>query len=127
MVDDQRTQMDVAARFAVVFLAAAAVSGVLLASHGWWLLTPAVALGLAWLSYRAACAAAQVYGDGLETAFDLHRLDLRAALHLPIPRTLEEERRLNEELNGFLLQPFSGWELTYEHPDSGPAESAIER
>ena len=114
LVDDQRAQMDVAARFAAVLLVAAVVSAALLATHGWWLLVPAAALVLAWLSYRGACSAALAYGDGLEAAFDLHRLDLREHLHLPMPRTLEEERALNQELSKFLLQPFAGRKLTYQ-------------
>jgi hypothetical protein len=125
LVDDQRAQMDVAARFTAVLLAAAVVSAVLLATHGWWLAVPAVALALAWLSYRGTCSTALAYGDGLEVAFDLHRLDLRAQLHLQLPRTLEEERALNQELSKFLLQPFAGRRLTYEPgPEIASAEGA---
>lgn len=124
LVDDQRTQMDLAARFAAVLLGATTVSAALLVTHGWWLLVPAVTLLLAWLSYRGACSAAEAYGDGLETAFDLHRLDLRTSLHLTMPRTLSEERALNAELSQFLLQPFAGRRLTYEHPgDNHPARA----
>lgn len=124
LVDDQRTQMDIAARFTAVLLGATAVSAVLLAPHGWWLFVPAATLALAWLSYRGACSAAVTYGEGLETAFDLHRLDLRSSLHLPVPRTLEEERALNEELSTFLLEPFAGHQLTYAvDDDAATAES----
>jgi hypothetical protein len=115
LIDDQRAQMDVAARFTVVLLAASLGGVALLIAHPVWLLLPAATLGLAWLSYRGACSAAIGYGDGLETAFDLHRLDLRTHLHLPLPATLEEERRLNAELTKFLLQPFAGRQLTYQH------------
>ena len=128
LVDDLRAQMDIAARFTAVLLAAGVVSAALLATHGWWLLVPAAALALAWLSYRGACSAALGYGDGLETAFDLHRLDLRASLHLPLPRTLEEERALNKELSKFLLQPFAGRRLTYtvaaDEAASAPSRAA---
>lgn len=126
LVDDQRTQVDIAARFTAVLLGATAASAALLVTHGWWLLVPVATLALAWLSYRGACSAALSYGDGLETAFDLHRLDLRAGLHLAMPRTLEEERALNQELSKFLLQPFAGRQLTYEHPGENhgvPAET----
>jgi hypothetical protein len=125
LVDDQRTQMDVAARFTAVLLGATAASGALLVAHGWWLFVPAGTLALAWLSYRGACSAAVTYGEGLEVAFDLHHLDLRSSLHLPLPRTLEEERALNEELSKFLLQPFAGRRLTYAGDDgSAPADSS---
>jgi hypothetical protein len=115
LLDDQRAQLDVAARFTVVLLAASAGGAALLVTHPVWLLVPAATLGLAWLSYRGACSAAIGYGDGLEAAFDLHRLDLRTHLHLPLPATLDEERRLNAELTKFLLQPFAGRQLTYRH------------
>ena len=116
LIKDQRSQVDVGARFTAVFLGATAISAGLLIGHGWWLLLPTATLALAWLSYRGACSAALAYGDGLEAAFDLHRFDLRAGLHLALPRTLEEERAMNQELSKFLLQPFARGRLAYEHP-----------
>src|SRR5204862_4524 len=42
----------------------------------------------------------------------------------PEPRTLEEERALNEELSTFLLEPFAGHQLTYAvDDDAATAES----
>jgi hypothetical protein len=122
VVDDQRDSLDIAARLCAVFAAAAVISLVLLATHGWWLLVPAGCLGLAWLSYRGAVAAAVAYGEGIRAAIDLHRFDLLAALHLPLPATLEQERAVNEQVSLFLRQ---GWpvELVYEH-GAGDAERA---
>jgi hypothetical protein len=114
LVDDQRDGLDLAARFCAVFAAAAAVSLVLLAIHGWWLLVPAGCLVLAWLSYRGAVAAAVAYGEGIRAAIDLHRFDLLTALHLPLPATLEEERAVNEELSLFLRQTWPV-DFVYEH------------
>ena len=127
ILDDERTQLDVAVRFCVVLGVASVVSLGLLITHGWWLLVPVASLGLAWLAYRAAVGAALAYGEGLETAFDLHRFELLHALHLPLPATSEEERVLNQQLTAFLLQgqrvPFA-----YEHDRSGdPAEAATSR
>jgi hypothetical protein len=113
LVDDQRAQLDIAARFTVTLLVAAVVSLALLVTHGWWLAVPAVGLALAWLSYRGACTAGIAYGESIETAFDLHRLDLRRALQLPLPQSLEQERALNDELTRFLQQPFAGRALVY--------------
>ena len=120
LIEDQRIQMDMAARFTANLLVATAASAALLLPHGWWLLVPAVTLTLSWLSYRGTCSAAIAYGEGLETAFDLHRLDLRVSLHLVLPRTLEDERTLNKELSKFLLQPFAGRQLTYQHQAAPP-------
>jgi hypothetical protein len=104
VLDDARQQLDVASRFCVMFVAAALVSAVLLASHGAWLAVAAVALVLAALSYRAAVAAALAYGVALEAAFDLHRFDLLTALHLPLPDDRSSERVANAELSDFLRQ-----------------------
>ena len=117
IVDDERTQLDVAVRFSVVLLVAALASLGLLITHGWLLVVPAGLLVLAWLAYRAAVGAAIAYGEGLETAFDLHRFDLLRGLHLPLPAGSDEERALNAQVTAFLLQgqqvPFA-----YEHGDA---------
>jgi hypothetical protein len=102
IVDDQRNQLDIAARFCVVLLTAALVYFALLATHAWWLVLPAALLVLAYLSYRAAVAAAVGYGKAIEVAFDLHRFDMLAALHLPLPADSESERASNEVLSQFL-------------------------
>ena len=122
VVDDQRDSLDLAARFCAVFAAAAAVSLALLASHGWWLLVPAVCLALAWLSYRGAVAAAIAYGEGIRAAIDLHRFDLLSALHLALPATLEREREINDRLSLFLRQSWPA-DFVYEH-GAGEAERA---
>ncbi len=103
LVDDERDQLDLTARFCVVFVVATVVSLGLLVSHGPWLLVPAATLVLAWLSYRAAVAAALAYGEGIATAFDLHRFDLLRALRLPLPPDRDCERRANARLSEFLV------------------------
>jgi hypothetical protein len=113
-LDDQRDQLDLTARFCVVFLAIGAVYSVLLVSHGWWLLAALGAVLLAWVSYRAAVSAAMAYGQAIEAAFDLHRFDLLKALHLPLPPNREVERKANEELSQFLLQG-RPVDFDYEH------------
>ncbi len=100
-VDDLRLQLDVAARFTAMFVLAALASAGLLATHGWWLLVPAGALVLAWISYRGAIAAAGAYGGAVEVAFDLTHLELRKALHLSRPPDRETERTLNRSLTDF--------------------------
>jgi hypothetical protein len=104
VVDGQRDALDVNARFCSVFAAAALISVVLLATHGWWLLVAAGWLVLAWLAYRAAVAAAIAYGEAIRAAVDLHRFTLLQAFHLPLPATPAEERELNARLSRFLLQ-----------------------
>ncbi len=101
---DQRDQLDLAARFCVVFFVAALAAAAVVFRHGLWLLVPGAALLMAWLSYRAAIAAAIAYGETIEAAFDLHRFDLLKALHLPLPSDRETERAANERLCDFLRQ-----------------------
>lgn len=114
-VDDRRDQLDVAARFCSVFLTAALISFVLLVPHEWWLAVPAGCLVLAWLAYRASVTAALAYGEAVRSAFDLHRFDLRRALHLPLPETRSAERAENAELSAFLVQDWDV-DFVYEHP-----------
>lgn len=115
VVDDRRDQLDLSARLCAVFASAALVSFGLLVAHGWWLAVPAGCLVLAWLAYRGTVAAAVAYGEGIRTAFDLHRFDLMSALHLPLPAKRSDERESNEDLSAFLLQDWPV-EFTYEHP-----------
>jgi hypothetical protein len=115
MVDDQRDQLDLSARFCAVCLLGAAVSLGLLATLGIWLLVPVGAVVLAWICYRGAIAAALQYAVGLETAYDLHRVELLRALHLRLPTDYASERTTNEALSTFLLQGPSFAQPEYEY------------
>lgn len=129
VLDDLRDQLDLAARFCVVFGIATVISVAFLAAHGWWLTAAAVTLAGALLSYRAALAAAAAYGQALEAAFDLHRFDLLTALHLPLPANLTGEVSANQQLSRFLGQPSEylhaltqaqhGLNFIYRHPAEG--------
>jgi hypothetical protein len=105
VLDDRRDQLDLAARFCMVFGIATVISVAFLTTHGWWLTAAAVTLACALGSYRAALVAAIGYGQALEAAFDLHRFDLLTALHLPLPADLISEVAANQELSRFLRQP----------------------
>jgi len=54
---------------------------------------------LAWIGYRTAVRSATGYGQALRVAFDLHRFDLLAALHLPLPEDLAAEQSANRKLS----------------------------
>jgi hypothetical protein len=132
---DLRDQLDLVARFCVVFAIAAVVSAGFLATHGWWLAVTLVPLGGALLSYRAALAAAAAYGQAVEAAVDLHRFDLLTALHLPLPAGLRGEVAANQELTRFLRQPDEylyalshgrGPDITYRHPATAGAPASQE-
>lgn len=113
---EHRHQLDVATRFCVTLLIDAALVASLLAPYGRWALLSLVPLALAWLSYRAALAAAVAYGVTVEATFDLYRFELLKALHLPLPPDGASERRLNEIVSEF-LQRGEGWTLSYRHAE----------
>lgn len=124
VVDDQRGQLDAAARFCVVFAAAAITSFALLVWHPLWLWVPLVCVLLAALAYRAAVGAALQYGESLRAAFDLHRFDLLSALHLSLPRDSTAEREQNRELSAFLVQD---WDVEFEYDHEGASRTGADR
>jgi hypothetical protein len=120
IIDDQRTQLDVAARLAATLVVTAVVAAGLLAR--WWpwgVVVPVGLLGLAWLSYRAAVSAAVAYGDGLRLAFDLSRFDLLRTLYLPLPQDSDIELAANRRLSAFLAlgKPLHA---AYQHDQQPP-------
>lgn len=121
ILSDQRNQLDLAARFCATFLLATAISIIFLYRQGWWLLVPAITLLLAWLSYRAAIAAALAYGTGIQTAFDLYRFELIKALQLELPADRKTEKESNQKLSKFLRQGES-FNLQYQHSSEAKAK-----
>ncbi|WP_329213265.1 hypothetical protein OG352_00945 [Streptomyces sp. NBC_01485] len=98
VVDDCRDSLDAAARLCVTNAVTALVSTALLLRSGWWLLLALAPAAVAVLAYHGAVQAALTYGDAVRAAFELHRFDLLAALHLPLPDSLQEERTLAQAL-----------------------------
>jgi hypothetical protein len=119
-LDGLRDQLDVAVRLCAMLLIAAAVSGALLITDGWWLAVPAAAILLAWLAYRSAIRTAAAYGEAMGWAFDLHRFDMLNALHLPLPPNMAQEEEFNQQLSDFFTtgEPIGGDPTThiYQHP-----------
>ena len=54
------------------------------------------------LAYRWMLNAAIIYGDLLESAFDLYRIELYKSLRWPLPTSPEEEKQLGEQLTAYL-------------------------
>ena len=120
LVVDARNQMDVALRFAAVFVLAALACAALLWRHPPWAALAVVALFLAWLSYRAGVQAAAAYGQLVEVAFDLHRFSLYPALHLALPDDPEAERALNAQVSAVLRQRVPpGYRYIHPPPPKG--------
>jgi hypothetical protein len=76
----------------------------------WWAAVP-IGIVVPLLVYRVSMlSAATLFGDLVETAFDMHRMQLYDALHLPRPTSAADERRHGELLTKFV------W-----HGDNDPA------
>jgi hypothetical protein len=73
----------------------------------WWAI-PVGAI-VAWFAYGWMLESAKTYGDLLESAFDLYRLELYKSLHFSLPQSPKEEREVGKQLTEYL------WRGTYRH------------
>jgi hypothetical protein len=121
-VDDQRNQMDVSARLSVVLSLCALASAIMLWRYPYWLLgSLVVTLLIALFAYRAAVVAAESYGVMIRLAFDRHRFDLLAALHLPQPADSAAESESNQQLTAYLQRNAA---VTFHYQHSGSQDLA---
>lgn len=100
---DLRNQLDMAARYCVVFGLITVTGSATLITDGAWMLLPLVTAGLTWASYRATLSTALAYGKGMHVLFDLHHADLLLALGWRVPRNLAEVKRLSSSLQQWLV------------------------
>jgi hypothetical protein len=77
----------------------------------------AVALGAAWFAYGWMLDAAAVYGDLLESVFDLYRTLLYKSLRLPLPKNPTEELLSGKALTDYLWRGFVEPEPIFEDLD----------
>jgi hypothetical protein len=91
----------------------------------WWAV--AVGVGVPLVSYRfGILPRALTFGELIVTAYDLHRMALYDALHLPRPDSPEKERttagpRVTKALTGTLVE--QGLAYRFEPPPSTPART----
>lgn len=105
VVDDLRDTMDAAAKLAATAAMTTVAAVLLLAWHSGTVTFIAVApLLVAAFSYAGAVRAAIAYGQAVQVAFDLHRFDLLAAMHVEAPTAPEAEQITNAALSDFLRQ-----------------------
>jgi hypothetical protein len=80
----------------------------------WW----AIPIGLfsAFLAYRWLLNAAAIYGDLVESAFDLHHTALYKSLRFPLPKNPTEEQQTGRALTDYLWRGFTEPEPTFENP-----------
>lgn len=94
--------MESGASLTIVFLLAAAGSVPLLWRGDAWFLAAPIALLLALLAHLGTLRTAREHGLLLASAVDLHRFDMLAKLRYQLPRTVDEEWELNQQLSAFL-------------------------
>ncbi|HEV8558374.1 MAG TPA: hypothetical protein VGR06_18540 [Actinophytocola sp.] len=113
-VRDQRVQLELAIRTALLAGAAVVATVVLLWRQGLWMLLAAVPYGVAFLAYRGAVAIAHEYGTSLAVLTEFGRFDLYRRLHLPHPPDTSAEREVNEKL--MRMFDFADETLRYQEP-----------
>lgn len=83
------------------------VGGYLLIIGATWQLFLSSFLGgllVAWLTYQSALSNAMVYAQQFKATFDLYRNELLKQMHLPLPRTPNDEKILWLEVSLFLYK-----------------------
>lgn len=81
----------------------------------WW--AAAVGVVAAVLAHRWMIGAAETYGDLLESAFDVHRTRLYAALRWPLPANAAEEREAGRRLTEYLWRGSDRSGTTFTQPE----------
>ena len=108
-LDDQRTQMDLSVRLAVLSALATALTVAVMWRAGLWVLLALAPYAAAYVFYRGAVGQAQGYGTAIMVLVDLNRFALYERLRVPLPVDLAQERRTNVQLGRLLrdLEPVS--------------------
>ncbi|WP_200216772.1 hypothetical protein [Micromonospora coerulea] len=129
-VQNQRMQMELAARTCVLGLLAAAVTAVLMWTEGWYLLLTLVPYLVAFAAYRGAVVLAHEYGTALAVLIELNRFALYERLRLPRPSSLAAERRSATQLieilrldSGGVVNRYDRAQLRYAHPQPARSDS----
>ena len=117
-LDDQRIQLDLAVRMCFMAALASAVSAILLCRDGFWLIASVIPAILAYVAYRGAVISAREYGVAMTTLIDLNRFSLYERLHLPMPNTIEEERRTNRKIMQLMEASSLHVSMHYTHPST---------
>lgn len=124
-INQQLDLLDTTCALSVCFGLATVAGSPLLGRLDVWSLAPVLTAVLSVGAYRGAMRVASGHRQLLAAAFDLHRFDLLAALHLKLPHTPEEEYKQNRTLTRFFtrrhaLAKDTLLDITYEHPEPAP-------
>lgn len=117
-LDDQRIQLDLAVRMCFMAVLADVVTVALLCRDGFWLSVSVIPAILAYVAYRGAVISAREYGVAMSTLIDLNRFSLYERLHMPMPGTIEEERRANRRVMQLMEASSTHVSVRYNHPST---------
>ncbi|XVS61910.1 hypothetical protein ACQPYE_27010 [Actinosynnema sp. CA-299493] len=116
-VSDQRTQLELAVRIAVLGMLAAMITVAVMWRHGVWLLLALIPYAVAYFAYKGAIVVAHEYGTALTVMIELNRFSLYERLHLKLPESITSERELNAGLMSLLRSTLpTDRDIDYEHP-----------
>jgi hypothetical protein len=120
-INEQLNSIDAMAIFVVVFTMQTLLTTPLVWWLDGWSVLPVILAALVATCYRGAIAAAGRYGVLLAAAFDLHRFDMLAAMHLPTHADGDQEYAANVRLADLLTAdrpwpPDKRRTWTYAHP-----------
>jgi hypothetical protein len=102
-INDQRTQLDLAARVTASAYLASALTFAALWPTGWPVVVALIPYAAGILAYRGAVIAADSYGAALCAWVDLNRSRLYEQLGLPAPADTDAEREQNDALEDLRL------------------------
>lgn len=122
-LDDQRTQMDLAVRLAVLSAFATALTVAVMVRSGLWLLLALLPYAATYVFYRGAVGRAQGYGTAIAILVDLNRFALYDRLRLVPPPDTGAERDMNASL-ARLIRDHEPQDLPLAQPPPAPAQSA---
>jgi hypothetical protein len=115
-LNNQRTQLELALRTAILALFATIITVPFMWWQGLWMFLAVVPYGMAYASYRGAVALAEEYGMAMRTLIDMSRFALYERLRIEQPSNSAAERNLNSSLTAVFLG--EGRPIAYMPPDA---------
>ncbi|MEV0621597.1 hypothetical protein AB0I81_50275 [Nonomuraea sp. NPDC050404] len=115
-LNNQRTQLELALRTAILGLFATVITVLFMWWQGLWMFLAVVPYGMAYASYRGAVALAEEYGMAMRTLIDMSRFALYERLRLEQPLNSVAERNLNASLAAVFMG--EGRPVDYMPPDA---------
>jgi hypothetical protein len=122
-LQNQRIQMELAARTSLLAMVAAVLTAVFMWRHPAWMLIAVVPYVIGYAAYRGAVTVAHEYGTAMAVLAELNRFSLYDRLQLPRPVNIDAELDLNARLMNAFGYRSDVW-FDYVAEPTGETESA---